>query len=225
MWSFHANFAKPASATFTGPVKIPIAAFTPACGGGVCIPQKGVSQKLDSLADRLMFRLAYRNYETASPPHESLVVTHSVKPTGSDTGMAAIRWYELRSPGASPVLYQEGTYAPTGSASRWMGSAAMDKVGNLLVGFSESSKSLFPALAIAGREPSEPLGTLEKEQVAFKGSGSQTGKNLGRWGDYSAMSVDPVDDCTFWYFKEYLPANGAFNWSTRLVSYKFPTCK
>lgn len=224
MWSFHADFITPKNATFTGPVTIPVAAFTPACGGGTCVPQKGTTQQLDTLADRLMYRLAYRNYSAANPPHESLVVTHSVKPAAPDKGVSAVRWYELRSPGTSPVLFQQGTYAPAGSTSRWMGSAAMDKIGDMLVGYSASSATLYPEIFVAGRKPTEALGTLEAEHLEFAGSGAQSG-GLSRWGDYTAMSVDPVDDCTFWYFGEYIPANGSFNWSTRIGSYKFPACK
>jgi hypothetical protein len=213
LWRFHVNFATPSLSTFTGPVKIPVAAFTPACSGGACIPQTGTKQLLDSLADRLMYRLAYRNFTT----HESLVVNHAV---GSPS---AIRWYEVRSPNGTPVVFQQGTFRPD-SKYRWMGSIAMDKVGNIAVGYSVSSSSIHPALRYTGRVPTDALGTLEAEATIINGTGSQL-TNLNRWGDYSSMSVDPVDDCTFWYTNEYLRANGTFNWSTRIASFKFPSCK
>ncbi len=213
LWRFHVNFSTPSLSTFTGPVKIPVAAFTEACAGGACIPQAGTTQVLDSLADRLMYRLAYRNFTT----HESLVVNHSV---GAPSG---VRWYELRSPNGAPVVFQRGTYRPN-SNWRWMGSIAMDKVGNIAVGYSVSSSSIHPAIRFTGRVPTDTLGTLEAEATIINGTGSQLPK-LNRWGDYTGMSVDPVDDCTFWYTNEYLRANGTFNWSTRIASFKFPSCK
>jgi len=224
LWKFHVDWSTPANTSLSGPVNIPVAAFAAACSGGTCIPQSGVNQKLDSLADRLMYRLAYRNFGT----HESLVVTHSVNPNGSSKSpkaqAAAVRWYELRSPGASPVVYQQSTYAPD-SSFRWMGSVAMDKQGNMALGYSVSSSSLHPAVRYTGRLATDALSTMEAETSLFAGAGSQTGNNLARWGDYSAMTVDPSDDCTFWYTTEYIPSNGAFNWSTRIGSFKFAGCQ
>ena len=202
------------TATLGGPVNIAVAPFTPACNGGTCIPQLGTSQRLDSLADRLMYRLAYRNFGD----HEALVVNHSIT-SGSS---AAIRWYEIRSPGSSPTIFQQGTFAPDANF-RWMGSAAMDNAGNMAVGYSISSSSLNPGIRFTGRAPSDPLGTLGTEIDITDGTGSQNG-GLNRWGDYSSLSVDPVDDCTLWYTTEYLKATGSFNWSTRIANFKFTTC-
>jgi hypothetical protein len=220
LWKFHVDFATPSNSTFTGPTTIPVAAFTAACsGGGTCIPQPNTTNKLDSLADRLMYRLAYRNFGT----HESLVVNHSVTVSGNKhSSVTGVRWYEIRNPNGSPTVFQQGTFSPDKN-SRWMGSIAMDKVGDIALGYSESSSSLFPSIAYTGRVPTDALGTMEAENLIFTGSGSQTG-NLHRWGDYSSMSVDPVDDCTFWYTTEYLKTSGSFNWSTHIVSFKFPGC-
>jgi hypothetical protein len=215
LFKFHVDFTTPANSTLTGPTNIPVAAFSPACnGGGTCIPQSGTTQQLDSLADRLMYRLAYRNFGD----HESLVVDHSVT-AGSSVG---VRWYELRNPGGTPVVYQQGTYAPD-SKYRWMGSIAMDKVGDIAMGYSVSSSTMFPSIAYTGRVPTDALGTMEAENTIQLGGGSQL-SNLNRWGDYSAMTVDPVDDCTFWYTNEYLKTSGTFNWSTKIASFKFPGC-
>lgn len=215
MWKFHVDWSNSAGSTFTGPTAIPVAAFTAACsGGGACIPQPGTSNKLDSLADRLMYRLAYRNFGD----HESLVVDHSVA-AGTSTG---IRWYELRNPGGTPQVYQQSTYAPD-ATSRWMGSAAMDASGDLAVGYSASSTSVRPSIRYTGRLASDPLNTLGAEATMLTGTGSQTG-GLHRWGDYSSISVDPADDCTFWYTTEYLSASGSFNWRTRVGSFKFTGC-
>jgi hypothetical protein len=214
LWKFHVDFNNPGNSAFTGPVNIPVAAFSEACGGGVCIPQLGTTQQLDSLGDRLMYRLAYRNFGD----HESLVVNHSVN-TG--TGNTGIRWYEIRNP-ESPVLYQQGTFAPDPNF-RWMGSVAMDKMGDMALGYSVSSSTMNPAIRYAGRVPGDTPGTMQSEANIIEGIGSQT-NNLNRWGDYSSISIDPVDDCTFWYTNEYLDSYGTFNWNTRVASFKFSSC-
>ena len=215
LWKFHTDFSNPTNATFTGPTTIPVAAFSPACnGGGTCIPQPGTAQQLDSLADRIMHRLAYRNFGD----HEALLVNHSVT-AGSSVG---IRWYELRGLTGAPTVFQQGTYAPD-PLYRWMGSIAMDKVGNIALGYSVSSSSQFPSIRYTGRAPTDAPGTMQAENVILNGSGSQQ-HSLSRWGDYSAMTIDPVDDCTFFYTNEYLKSNGTFNWSTQIASFRFPNC-
>ncbi len=214
IWKFHVDFNNAANSTFTGPVSIPVAPFTEACGGGSCIPQTGTNQLLDSLGDRLMYRLAYRNFGT----NESLVVNHSVDTGNGNTG---IRWYEVRDPNGTPALYQEGTYAPD-SDYRWMGSIAMDNVGDIALGYSVSGDSMHPAIRYTGHIPGvDPKGVMEGEQSIVEGAGSQTKYN--RWGDYSGMTVDPMDDCTFWYTTEYLQTTGYY-WSTRIASFNFPSC-
>jgi hypothetical protein len=241
LWKFHVDFSNINNSSLTGPINIPVAAFSEACGGGTCIPQPGTSQQLDSLADRLMYRLAYRNFVG---DHESLVVTHSVNPGGgggggkghghgpakpsgkpgggSSSAVSAIRWYEIRSPNGTPSVYQQGTYSPD-TDSRWMGSIAMDKFGDIAVGYSVSSGTTYPSIRYTGRVPTDALGTLEGEAPVVDGSGSQQ-TNLSRWGDYSSMSLDPSDDCTFWYTTEYMETNGTFNWHTRIATFKFPSC-
>jgi hypothetical protein len=214
LFKFHVDFATPSNSSFTGPTVIPVAAFSPLCGGGRCVVQSGTTQALDSLADRLMYRLAYRNFGT----HESLVVNHSVV-AGSSGG---IRWYEIQNPSGTPTVAQQSTFAPD-SNYRWMGSIAMDKAGDLAVGYSVSGSSLNPTIRYAGRVPTDPASTLEAEVNVVTGAGSQT-TGLGRWGDYSAMQIDPVDDCTFWYTQEYIKSNGTFNWNTRIANFKFPNC-
>lgn len=214
LFKFHVNFATPSASTFTGPTVIPVAAFSALCNGGTCVPQSGTTNKLDSLADRLMYRLAYRNFGD----HESLVVNHSVT-AGSSGG---VRWYEIQNPNGTPIVAQQSTFAPD-SKFRWMGSIAMDKAGDIAMGYSVSSSTTNPAIAFTGRVPTDPSSTMEAENTVINGTGSQTG-TLTRWGDYSAITVDPVDDCTFWYTNEYLKASGTFNWSTRIANFKFPNC-
>ena len=214
-WKFHVDWTTPANSTFTGPTSIAVASYAQACGGGTCIPQSGTTNQLDSLADRAMYRLAYRNFGS----YESLVVDHSVT-VGSTVGM---RWYELRSPNATPTVYQSGTYSPD-ATYRWMGSIAQDQSGDLAMGFSTSSSSVHPGISYTGRLSSDPLNSMSQGEASIiVGAGSQTG-TLTRWGDYSAMTIDPADGCTFWYTSEYIPANGTFNWKTRIGSFKFTQC-
>jgi hypothetical protein len=220
LWKFHVDFATPANSTLTGPTAIAVSSFTAACGGGNCVAQKGVSLKLDSLADRLMYRLAYRNFGD----HESLVVNHSVKVSGNNRNqVVGVRWYELRNPAGTPTVYQQSTYSPD-SNSRWMGSVAMDKLGDIAMGYSVSSSSVFPSVRYTGRLATDPLGTMAAETGAYDGTGAQNG-GLTRWGDYSSISIDPVDQCTFWYTTEYLKTTGSFNWSTRIASFKLAGCQ
>jgi len=214
LFKFHVDFTNPSNSTFTGPTVINVAAFSPLCGGGTCVPQPSVTQQLDSLADRLMYRLAYRNFGS----HESLAVNHSVV-AGSGGG---VRWYEIQNPSGTPVVAEQSTFAPD-SNYRWMGSIAMDQAGDMALGYSVSSGSVSPSVRFTGRVPTDPASTMETEVNIISGSGSQDG-NLSRWGDYSAMQVDPVDDCTFWFTEEYMKTTGSFNWNTRIASFKFPGC-
>ena len=214
-WKFHVDWTTPANSTLTGPTSLAVSSFSEACGGGTCIPQSGTTQQLDSLGDRLMWRLAYRNFGD----HEAIVVSHAVT-AGTSVGM---RWYELRPSAGSLSVYQQGTYAPD-STYRWMGSIAMDHSGDMALGYSTSSSALHPGVAYTGRVPTDPSGSMPQgETTMYTGAGSQT-RTLSRWGDYSELSVDPADDCTFWYVNEYEPANGTFNWHTRIGSFKFPAC-
>ncbi|MHB8572180.1 MAG: carbohydrate binding domain-containing protein [Candidatus Dormibacteria bacterium] len=213
-WKYHVDWTTPTNSSVTGPTDLAVSAFSEACGGGTCVPQSGTSQQLDSLADRMMYRLAYRNFGD----HEAMVISHAVT-SGSSVGM---RWYELRPSGGSLTLFQQGTYAPD-SSYRWMGSIAQDRSGDMALGYSISSASTFPSLAWTGRLAGDAAGTMPQgESTIFTGSGSQTG--YSRWGDYSEMSIDPADDCTFWYTNEYLPGTGSFNWNTRIASFRFSQC-
>jgi hypothetical protein len=220
VWKFHVDFANSANTTLTGPTNLPVNAFTEACGGGTCIQQPGTNNQLDSLADRLMYRLAYRHFADG---HEALVVNHSVKVSGNNrTQVVGVRWYELRNISGTPTVFQQGTFSPD-TTSRWMGSIAMDKLGNIAVGYSASSSSVNPSIRFTARAPTDALGVLGAETNILTGGGVQSG-TLHRWGDYSALTVDPVDDCTFWYTNEYEKSTGSFNWSTRIASFKLAGC-
>jgi hypothetical protein len=225
-FNFHVDFADPKKSTFTGPNLITVPTYLFTCGGtGACIPQPSPGEALKGLSDRLMFRLAYRNFGD----HESLVVSHVVLPGKHSTALGAMRWYELRSTpaGGKFSLYQVGTFQnPT--TSLWMGSIAMDKQADIALGMSASSDTLKPSVWYTGRVPTDPLGKMETPVVAVKGTAVQVGDGQ-RWGDYSSMSIDPVDDCTFWYSQQYYnKKNGGASsgdWSTRITAFRFNGCK
>ncbi len=183
-----------------------------------CIPQPNTATKLDAISDRLMYRLQYRDFGG----YKTLVTNHTIDVDGSDH--AGIHWFELRKATVSPgwTLYQEGIYAPDAD-NRWMASIAMDHSGNLALGYSVSSSSIFPSVRYTGRLAGDPQGSMSQGEVSLiAGSGSQTGSN--RWGDYSMMGIDPVDDCTFWYTQEYVANSGSNTWRTRIGSFRFPSC-
>jgi hypothetical protein len=220
LWEFHADWSNTASATFTERAVLPTAPFdSNMCNGSRnCIPQPGTAAKIDAIADRLMYRLQYRNFGT----YDALVVNHTVD-VGSDRG--GVRWYEIRNPHTAPAIRQQGTYAPADALNRWMGSAAMDKDGNLAIGYSVSSSQTFPSIRFTGRLAGDPLDTLTvAESDLRQGTGSQT-HTSGRWGDYSMLAVDPSDGCTFWYTTEYYNAGAtSAGWSTHIGSFKLADC-
>jgi uncharacterized repeat protein (TIGR01451 family) len=218
LYRFHVDFATPANSTFASGGILTPTPFSPICGGGACVPQLG-GELLDTLGDRGMFRSAYRNYGD----HEALVGNMTI----ASGGVAGVRWFEVNNAtSGTPAFTQEGTQQPD-NTWRWMGSAAMDNDGDLAVGYSASSGSISPQIRYAGRLSNDLPGQLAQGEATFitPTSGSQTNTSH-RWGDYSDMTVDPVDDCTFWYTQEYYATPGAtpFNWNTRIGNFKFPSC-
>ena len=214
VFHFHVDFVVPLNSTFTLFASPPSAGFALRTAG---IPQLGTASVLDPLADRLMFRLATRFFADG---HEATVGNFTVQ----SGGVAAPRWFELRNITSGPVtVAQQGTYQPD-TTHRWMGSAAMDQQGNMALGYSASSSAINPQIRYAGRLAGDPINTLPQAEVTlFSGTGSQTGTN-GRWGDYSDMTIDPVDDCTFWFTQEYYATTTSFAWRTRIGAFKFPGC-
>jgi hypothetical protein len=227
-WRYHADFVTPASSTFALVNTLQIASYdtifpcTPSARA--CIPQPTTTVKVDILSyrQRPLHRLAYRNFGT----HESLVTNQSVE---AATGMAGIRWWELRNLATTPTIFQEGTYAPgvTDGVHRWMGSIAMDRAGNMALGFSASDGvSVFPSSRYTGRLVTDPAGQMPQgEGVFVAGTGAQTSAG-SRWGDYSSMNIDPSDDCTFWYVNEFYPVTSTNAWTLRVGSFRFasPLC-
>ena len=222
VWRFHADFATPANSTFTKAGSLTPDPFTQLCptpteGVRGCVPQAGVTDELDALSDRSMFRNAYRVLPNGQ---EALVGNMTVE----SNGVAGIRWWQIdNATSGTPAFVQQSTYQPD-NTWRWMGSAAMDAQGDLSIGFSASSSTINPQIRYAGRLAGDPPNTLDQgEATLFAGTGSQTATD-NRWGDYSDLTVDPVDGCTFWYTNEYYTTTSAFNWRTRIGSFKFPNC-
>jgi len=214
LYRFHVDFATPANSTWTLAGNLTPAGFTTLSAD---VPQLDTTSLLDSLADRPMFRLAYRRFADG---HEALVGNRTV----SVSSIAGIRWWEItNATSGTPTFVQQGTYQPD-TTWRWMGSIAMDTVGNIALGFSASSAAIHPELRYAGRLAGDPAGTMAQgETTLFAGTGSQVSTS-SRWGDYSDLTVDPVDDCTFWFTSEYYATTTSFAWRTRIGSFKFPGC-
>jgi len=165
-----------------------------------------------------MYRLVYRNFGA----HQALLMQQTVDAGNARSG---IRWWEVRNPGPSATLYQESTFAPADDLHRWMGSMAFDGAGNIALGYSVANTTTYPAIWYTGRLVTDTIGTLPQgEAVLRAGVGSQTGA-AGRWGDYTHLSVDPRDDCTFWYTNEYIVSTGGVNWRTYVGAFRFPSCQ
>ncbi len=206
------DFVTPANTAITGPTNITIQTISHLCGAFSrtrCVPQPNANL-LEAVSFRMAHRAPYRRIGSA----DTLLVNMSV--TGG------IWWAELRDVFATPTVFQQAIHGPD-STVRWMGSIASDKRGNILLGYSASNGTTTnPSIRYTGRLRSEPRGQMENEATIINGAGAKTGS--GRWGDYSAMTVDPVDDCTFWFTTEHFGVTGDFAWSTRISSHRFPNC-
>ena len=202
---------------------VPHASYT--YNGGHFIPQQGSTTLLDSLEDRVMQRVQYRKIGSA----ESLWVVHT---TGSTP--AQPQWVQVNVSGGTIVTtpVQQQIYAPDTTKYRWMPALAVDQQGNMAMGYSRSSATDYPSIYYAGRLAGDPANTLPQSEVAMVTGGGGQNNTCGgaacyRWGDYSSMTIDPSDDCTFWYTTEYYDTqtNGnSGNWQTRIGSFKFPGC-
>ncbi len=188
------------------------------------VPQPGSNSRLDPIREVLLNQLTYRNLGT----HEAIVGTFAMN---QNTGRrrnspvdSAVRWFELRRVGAGNwTLHQEGTFSPGDTSTHHLlGVAAMDKFGNIGLGYNvtkTTTPTVFASLRYTGRTAGAPLGVMTlAETTVATGAAAETS---GRWGDYYQMTVDPVDDCTFWFVGMYRPAGG---WQTRIADFKFPGC-
>lgn len=220
LWDFSVDWKKPAKSSFTPLAQVDTSDFDDGlCGFTTqCIPQPPPGEPLDPLAGFTMYRAQYRRFARDA----SLVLNHTVDVTGRN--LAGIRWVELRNEGDGWFLHQTGTFAPADGDHRWMGSIATDRFGNIALGYSVSGKSTFPSIRYVSRKADDPLGEMPGGEVELvAGTGSQMA-SFSRWGDYSTMSVDPDDDCTFWFTHEYYANTGSFDFKTRIGSFAFPEC-
>jgi hypothetical protein len=231
IWDFDVQWRSTPTASIMLKTQLPVAEFDSAfpCAptSRDCLPQPGIhnpTQYLDILSyrQRPTWRLAYRNFGS----YEAMVTNQSVE---ARPEVAGARWYEIRRTEGSYNLHQQGTYAPDDGVNRWMGSIAMNKNGDAALGYSVvNGTDVFPGIRYTGRLVGDPLGEMTLgEGVVTNGTGVQTTMN-SRWGDYTSMNIDPVDDCTFWYVNEYYTAVGQASasngWQTRIASFRLPGC-
>jgi len=221
LWTFDPDYDNSANSKLVGPIKIAMSEFdsnvctsaTSSDGFG-CLTQKGASTKLDPVREVVMYRSQYRKF----PTHES-IVGNFVHDAGSDR--AGLRWFELRKVGTgSWGLHQEGTYAPSDSNNRFMGSAAMDASGNIALAYHVAGPDTYPGISMTGRLATDTNGTMTQTEKVLVAGTSHIASD--RNGDYSHLSLDPVDGCTFWMTSDYGKENG--QWSTRIASFKFAEC-
>ncbi len=214
VWAFTVNWTTPASSSFSKIADIEVAEFDSAlCGlsSFECIQQPGTSTRLDPLREVIMWRLSYRNFGT-----RQVLVGNFSTDVGSDR--AGVRWFELRKTSGNWFLHQQGTYAP-GTISRWMGAIAMDRQGNMALGYNVGSSSTYPGLRYVGRLAGDAAGTMPQGEYTIVNGSASNASN--RYGDYSSMNVDPADNCTFWFTGQW---NDASQWKTRIAKFKFDQC-
>jgi hypothetical protein len=217
LWKFRVDWNTPSNSTFTGPTVLTVANFTMPCNAGqitACIPQKNSPELVDAVGDRLMTQLQYRKTNGV----ESLWATHTVASASGQGNPTGLRWYEIRNPNGTPTIFQQSTFQPDANY-RWLGSLAVNRDGDVAIGYSVSSTSMYPAIGTAGRVSFDPPNSFGLSEATFiQGTGSQNG-GANRWGSYSSMTLDPQDGCTFWYTNEYYATTGA-NWQTRIGAFR-----
>jgi len=215
-WRFHVDWKDPAKTTLTGPERITVAPYRYLCDGQLtnCVPQPGTDRRLDAQGDKIMARLVYRRIGN----RESVVAVHSVN---SSAGGGGVRWYEFRvERDRRLTVHQQGTFAPD-SAFRWMASPAIDRFGNIAIGYSFGGTPHFAGQRFAARLANDPLGVMTlREAVLVEGEDVQ---NIMRWQDYTQTAIDPVDDCTIWYVGDYIK-KGAASYSTKIGAFRLPRC-
>jgi hypothetical protein len=216
-WKFHVDWRNPANTKASGPEKIAVAPYHYLCGGQLtnCVPQPGIERRLDAQGDKIMARLVYRKIGA----RESLVAVHSVN---TSAGGGGVRWYEFRIDRERAIrLHQQGTYAPD-VFFRWMASPAIDRFGNIGIGYSFGGSPNFAGQRFAGRRADDPPGKLTlRETILVEGEGAQ---NAMRWEDYTQTAIDPSDDCTIWYVGDYI-SKGETNYSSRIGAFRLPGCR
>jgi hypothetical protein len=217
VWKYHVDWADPSKTRVTGPEKVAVAPYHYLCGGQLtsCVPQPGTGNRLDAQGDKIMSRVVYRRIGSS----EAIVAVHSVN---TAAGGGGVRWYELALDKARGLsLKQQGTYAPD-AFYRWMASPAIDRFGNIGIGYSFGGSPHFAGQRFAARQAGDPPGVLTlQETVLVEGEAAQTATL--RWEDYTTTAIDPSDDCTVWYAGDYLK-KGASTYSSRIGAFRMPGC-
>lgn len=219
LWEFRVDFDTPANSSITGPINVLTAEFDSEFCNLVfsgCLAQPNSSTTLFALLQPIMWRAQYRNFGS----HQAMVASFVTDATGTDIG--GVRWFEFRNVGTGWTNFQEGTVTQGDDVSRWMSSVAMDESGNIATGYNvvgDTTPAVFPGMRYSGRLQSDPLGTMPRGEVTII-DGSAPNSSI-RYGDYTAIAVDPVDGCTFWYTAQYNPTS---QWNTRIASFRFDAC-
>ena len=228
-WEFHVNWILPSQSNFVGPKQVTVPSYIPGCydvpapTNTVCVPEPTTSTTnnfIDSVGDRLMHRFAYRRF-TNGPPYQSYLVSHDVQVGSGSLSQTGIRWYEFTS---GPTLLNSGTISPSDGNYRFVPSVAQDSAGNLAAGYSVSGTSEHPSIAASYLNLRG--GNVTPTEIPLL-AGTADEENAYHWGGYTSMTVDPVDDCTFWYVNEYFttPQSGTLvTWRTRISNFKAPGC-
>jgi len=228
LWQMHVDWTTPANSTFTGPTPIPVTTYWPGCyttrqpSNTYCVSEPtsaATKNRIDSIGDRLLHRFAFRQF----PTYQSYLVTHDVQMT-TTSQQTGIRWYQLEPSGSTMSVVSSGTISPDTTNFRFVPSVAQDHSGNMAIGYSVSSSKLHPS--IAASYLNLPSNSSSTEFLILKGSADA--ENSPHWGGYNSMTVDPVDDCTFWYVNEYLttPQTGkSYTWQTRIANFKLTGCQ
>jgi len=211
LYAMNVDWANTANSSLTQIATLPTQPFDTSIN---TVPQKKPGENLDALSGFLMFPMQYRNFGG----HQTLMLNHTVDAGGNRAG---IRWYELRDTGSGWSIYQQGTYAPNDGLSRWLGSIAMNGNGDIALGYTVSSKNSFPSIRFTGQAVAQSgSGIMDVAETTIVSGGGTQRQSSNRWGDYSATSVDPSDDLTFWHTNEYYAASGSFDFNTRIASFQ-----
>jgi len=210
VWKFHVDWSNSQNSTLSLPILIDEGNYNLACGGS-CVPQPNGDQ-LSPAGSFINGRMPYRNYGS----YQQLLATETVETVSN------VRFYEMRV-ASNDYLYlqQEGDVQASAGPYRFLPSIAADHAGNIATAYNLSSSQIWPSQYVASRAPGDSTGTLGNETLLNPGNGSQT---TSSWDTRATLTVDPVDDCTFYYTQQYQPMDGTNNWSTQIEDFTLAGC-
>jgi len=209
-WKFHVNWADSQDTTLSFVIMLPQPNYGIACGAP-CIQQPD-GKTLNPHGSHVLGRMPYRNFGS----YQSLL---SVENTETITTPI---FYEARvTANGDLYMYQEGELQLPTAAYRFNPSIAEDSAGNIAVAYNLSNLQTWPSQYVSSRAPGDPVNTLGNETPLNPGNGSQT---TPEWNQRAMLTVDPSDDCTFYYTQQYQPMDGTDNWSTQIESFTLAGC-